>query len=531
MKKIFITFIIFLLLPFSLISQPQFIEASWDIIPCKGQTNDLINDWNINKSMIETYDECFIIPITHLTDDPYAKNNTFTNSNTAKIIKFDNNGEVLCEIELQFDNNYYVENVKLDIWNDTINVFSQLTSVNEDHFVLMHAYLFDDMSMSNQNEIWRKKFDEGLGWSDIMSQPHPLIDKNGYRTFHFEYYTPMIASSIAIFLKLDDKYNVISEYEYDIENDLNGGLLPSCPLMYNADSTQYYYVSYPIEYPYYYSINVLDMDFNLVERIPLESNPPVHLQAYNGGWYQNPYDGKIYAFGNIYDPIIEDEICVFKIDVGNDEVDLLRLSYTDDKRNLCFDSNCLCFLPDGKIIGCAIYDVDLFLAYKPDAYYAYIPVFDTNMKKISEWYYSIGHYHNIFPHSIYLTKDNGVILMGDIRFMIDDEIYWEPYIVKFPASAFDTDNLEEAHAHGLKAAIAYPNPGGDVMNIRTALRNTTLQVYDMQGRKVHEQEITDDVTSIDASKWESGTYVWKLGTVNGNEVEGKILESGKWVKE
>ena len=78
----------------------------------------------------------------------------------------------------------------------------------------------------------------------------------------------------------------------------------------------------------------------------------------------------------------------------------------------------------------------------------------------------------------------------------------------------------------LKVAVAYPNPGGDVMNIRTSLRNCTLQVYDMQGRMVHQQEITDDVTSVDASNWQRGTYVWKL-TINNEQL---TVEEGKWVK-
>ena len=92
------------------------------------------------------------------------------------------------------------------------------------------------------------------------------------------------------------------------------------------------------------------------------------------------------------------------------------------------------------------------------------------------------------------------------------------------------DGIEEPHAHGLHLAVAYPNPGGDVMNIRTALRNATLSVYDIQGRIVHEQEITDDITSIDASRWNSGTYIWKL-TINNEQFTIKEVESGKWVKD
>ena len=104
-------------------------------------------------------------------------------------------------------------------------------------------------------------------------------------------------------------------------------------------------------------------------------------------------------------------------------------------------------------------------------------------------------------------------------------------IAIFPATVFgfEPDNIEEAHAHNLHLAVAYPNPGGDVMNIRTGLRNAVLSVYDINGRKIHEQEITDDVTSVDASGWDSGTYVWKLGMRN-EELGMKEVETGKWVK-
>ena len=110
--------------------------------------------------------------------------------------------------------------------------------------------------------------------------------------------------------------------------------------------------------------------------------------------------------------------------------------------------------------------------------------------------------------------------------MAGNENYYCSYITKFPASAFGFENIEEAHAHNLHLAVAYPNPGGDVLNIRTGLRNATLQVYDLQGRIIHQQIITEEVTSIDASKWSSGTYIWKLKTENGK----LKVEEGKWVK-
>ena len=154
-----------------------------------------------------------------------------------------------------------------------------------------------------------------------------------------------------------------------------------------------------------------------------------------------------------------------------------------------------------------------------------IECLDNNLDTISTMYYGVN--NDVLDRVITLksTKDGGVIIIHDA-----DKLYSDNgacIITKFPASAFVS--IEEAHAHNLHLAVAYPNPGGDVMNIRTGLRNAVLSVYDINGRKIHEQEITDDVTSVDASNWQSGTYIWKLG-IRNEELGMKEVETGKWVK-
>ena len=146
---------------------------------------------------------------------------------------------------------------------------------------------------------------------------------------------------------------------------------------------------------------------------------------------------------------------------------------------------------------------------------------DADFDTIATFYYDDGVDIHTEARCIKTTNDNGLLLVTNSQDLLTND-RWSK-VSKIPASAL---TIEEAHAHNLKVAVAYPNPGGDVMNIRTSLRNCTLQVYDMRGRMVHKQEITDDVTSVDASSWSSGTYVWELGTENGSG----ILESGKWVK-
>ncbi len=85
--------------------------------------------------------------------------------------------------------------------------------------------------------------------------------------------------------------------------------------------------------------------------------------------------------------------------------------------------------------------------------------------------------------------------------------------------------IDEAHDAGFAVAVAYPNPGKDVLNIRTGLQDARVEVYDMSGRMVYGQKITENVTGIDAGGWAEGIYVWKV------MADGKEVESGKWIKQ
>lgn len=92
------------------------------------------------------------------------------------------------------------------------------------------------------------------------------------------------------------------------------------------------------------------------------------------------------------------------------------------------------------------------------------------------------------------------------------------------------EQIDEAHDNGLKLAVAYPNPGGNTLNIRTGLENAYVEVYDALGRMVHSQAVSEEVTAINAQDWPSGVYVWKVftGVPTGSTT---LAETGKWVKE
>ena len=149
----------------------------------------------------------------------------------------------------------------------------------------------------------------------------------------------------------------------------------------------------------------------------------------------------------------------------------------------------------------------------------YVALFDGNMNLKGEIYY-----HNekrmLTPYSIYALPSGGcMVSTGGV-----DRLTFEQQHAIYRLSDETIVGIEEAHDAGFAVAMAYPNPGKDVLNIRTGLRDAWVEVYDMNGRLMHRQDITENVTGIDAGGWAEGVYVWKVVS------NGKEAECGKWIK-
>ncbi|MBO7460240.1 MAG: T9SS type A sorting domain-containing protein, partial [Bacteroidales bacterium] len=162
----------------------------------------------------------------------------------------------------------------------------------------------------------------------------------------------------------------------------------------------------------------------------------------------------------------------------------------------------------------------MFGGNAPDTDNFYVAMLDGNLNIVGEIYY-----HNVermvVPYSI-LVLESGDCLVSTAG---KDRKSGEMQHAIFKLSHAIFDGIEEAHDAGFALAIAYPNPGKDVLNIRTGLKDARVEVYDMNGRILYRQEITDNITIINTSYWSSGTYMWTV------VVDGKVVESGKWIKE
>ena len=141
------------------------------------------------------------------------------------------------------------------------------------------------------------------------------------------------------------------------------------------------------------------------------------------------------------------------------------------------------------------------------------------------------------PRCVMATQDGGCLVTGEIGTGLNGEEGMMMFAVKIDSEGY----LGVSEMETAQLVSCYPNPGKDVLNIRTGLKDAHVEVYDMNGRLVHSQALTENVTAIDATDWAEGVYVWKVYTSqvgpstlrvsSGTTGSATLAETGKWVKE
>ena len=86
--------------------------------------------------------------------------------------------------------------------------------------------------------------------------------------------------------------------------------------------------------------------------------------------------------------------------------------------------------------------------------------------------------------------------------------------------SYQFSSINESLSH---QAEAFPNPGTDQLTIQTNAPFTEVIVYDLLGRQVFSQAISETTIHINTENWPFGVYFWK--TYNSSS-----SQCGKWVK-
>ncbi len=117
-------------------------------------------------------------------------------------------------------------------------------------------------------------------------------------------------------------------------------------------------------------------------------------------------------------------------------------------------------------------------------------------------------------HSVYSAEQTLICEYFDGEEIYHNNYYNDCYI--------DFSDIEEKDMYSTKV---YPNPGNNILNIKTPLQNARIEVYDILGKTIFKQDINEEITKISTGNWTNGMYFWKIYS------EEKEVNSGKWLKQ
>ena len=379
------------------------------------------------------------------------------------------------------------------------------------------AIIHEGLSLTFENYDWYGSDFYEINGHLINKTVNVIVNKDGGAVL--SYITEYEGIKI---VKFDDAGNMLAENLIDAHPDLLSGH----GLVTTPDSLGCRIIRQRTDGPYGFSCFTFDADLNLVDTIvnvDQLSYPPVSC-CDNAYFRVNRYSGKTYSINKWSVPAYNNNPEIYQ--------DILMSVYDENMIQTHFTWG---IHTPTVCQGGLIYTIDfgssdeVYMAGGMDGavpHNLYVAYMDQDLNKYGEIYY-VHPSKYLIAECLVACPDGGCLVYCD---GLDDNTHAaENCIIKITVSDFL--NIEEAHSHGFAVAMAYPNPGKDVLNIRTALQNAHVEIYDLTGKLVCKKEITENVTSINAESWPSGIYVWKVYTSGVSTGSTALVETGKWVKE
>lgn len=126
-------------------------------------------------------------------------------------------------------------------------------------------------------------------------------------------------------------------------------------------------------------------------------------------------------------------------------------------------------------------------------------------------------------YSVTAAADGGVLLAGTRQELSQVFTERDGYFLKLDSLGCITGFSENTKIK-ITEAIVYPNPGSDVINIRSALKGCTFHLYNTWGRQIVVKLMLGRITTINARGFKKGNYYYSVTQSN------KTIISGTWIK-
>lgn len=300
-------------------------------------------------------------------------------------------------------------------------------------------------------------------------------------------------------------------------NDSSG---TTCDLTYNHDSSAYLLHTHFAHYdPSGPESQCIEIDFQLNQT----------KVNYYPRWFGNYMTSKLLPVGNIlssgkyfyYYPggTTEKYLATYKLDSN---FSVLNECYFTDPDTVVQGGHIMMdyFEPSCIYVG-GVHNFQIGI-WVPGPSWIAIARMNENLEIESEKYIGGDVTYNF--KTLTATPDSGVLITATWYDYESQSYERDAIILKLQYEDFISVGNNENHKIDIKSAIVYPNPGRDMMYIRTTLFNTTLKLFNQSGQEVLAKNICQNISAIDVSYLPTGTYYWQLFD------DRNFIEQGKWIK-
>ncbi len=409
--------------------------------------------------------------------------------------------------------------VKIFAKQDTTLAFHQILPVEGGYFVIGHIALdtgyprlstlytlFLDLEY---NPVWERVIRTGIGKSRSIAclqtkEGNFLVGESGQVGA-----TTIISMLI---LTLSPQGDSLSTRIFD---PLEVGFIQSMALSSDSSTIYLFGISFFFQSGLTRHCIALDTDLKIINHWKLEGNSVFTGKRYiNNKIIVGTVDGRI-------DPEHETPY------------DFLRPIIMDSAMNILHTNETLCYSDTASSPAVKCLDF-----YYPESIY-FGGTFNSSLGYPKNWIYVaklndtlgliwekyIGGDNNYFTSSINATPDGGVLLSAVHAYPVPDSYSTtDAVLIKLTSEGSITGNSGE-YKPMIQEAIVYPNPGKEILNVRTALKDCNIQLFDAQGRVVRQSALSSHVSSIDMSNLPTGNYLYRITQSNDMHVL-----SGNWIK-
>lgn len=205
---------------------------------------------------------------------------------------------------------------------------------------------------------------------------------------------------------------------------------------------------------------------------------------------------------------------IFKFDYYSNKEDSVIINYNNDTTCRVAFYNCLDYSSLNELYLLA----NKNYSFNNHSYIELIKL-DSNLNVLWRRFY--GGDKNYFSNEVKALEEGGCIISSVFK---DEQGDRKTIIMKLDEDGLFTSTNEQ-QSIPIKNAIITPNPGKDYLQLHTGIFPTTLQMFDINGKMILEENINSESTIIKTQSHSAGTYIWQLVK------DGQVVENDKWLKE